>query len=653
MEYEINNFEKIKKIIAKNIIWVLIVIIFFVLLLLFWPTPNIKEEAIKKTEEFIRINRIAISSGEEVYFRFKEINYSISSRKCYEDGGISITNNNGVYDYKVYYICNNKYSDDLNLFIKEGSSINLNGPKLLFVKQGYTYEDPGYVSNNSNMIIKTSGTVYKEPGMYLIKYTAYTSGGQNYSAKRLVVVTKKEFTSTPIITLNGENPLTIKRGEHYSDSGYKAFDYKDGNLTSNVSVVGSVNPNVVGKYTLTYTVTNSSGVTTSVIRNVNVVANLSELYLKDSYTPNTLTNGNVTISLDISGEGYSFFLDPDGNVIKTNNYSYIATENGDYTFVFKKKDGSVFEKTVTISNIDKTKPTGSCNNTITINNTFITVTANDENDIKEYSYIVDGTLASTTTEKSFSLKKESSSASVIVYDKAGNSNTLVCTNDNQVKQHESIYSQNEEYGLKYLLFVPEGLYVTKKSPLVIFLHGSGECGTSVSGQFNSNTAFVNSMKAKTLKGAVFIAPICDCNYDEYKENWSKCLTRLKTLIDYLIKKYNIDEDRISITGHSLGANGVYQMINAYPDLFSVGVPLAGRLKTYSDANIALIAKTKIRAYCGTEDGVYENAKSSIDKLKNAGGDAEFVSLPNKGHIIQKAVYIETDVIEWMISQKRK
>ena len=109
MEYEINNFEKIKKIIAKNIIWVLIVIILFVLLLLFWPTPNIKEEAIKKTEEFIRINRIAISSGEEVYFRFKEINYSISSRKCYEDGGISITNNNGVYDYKVYYICNNKY----------------------------------------------------------------------------------------------------------------------------------------------------------------------------------------------------------------------------------------------------------------------------------------------------------------------------------------------------------------------------------------------------------------------------------------------------------------------------------------------------------------------------------------------------------------
>lgn len=648
-EYKFTHLEKIKKFLTDNIIWLLSVVIIIILICVFFPTGSIESNVTKKTKKFLDINHITINNGEERYFRFKEIDYKIK-KSCYEDGSVIVKNNNGVYTYKVLYICGNEYSKDLKSETVSNSQIILNGPNPLFVKAGYTYEDPGYTTIDSNLLVKTEGTVSNQVGMYLIKYVGVNSNGQNIEAKRFVIVTAKDFTSSPIIKLNGDNYKIISRGTNYYEEGYRAIDYKDGDLTSKVAVDGYVNSSTVGTYMIKYTVTNSSNNTTTTIRTVKVVENLSELNITTNYTPTTLTNTDVTININANGEGFFFFLDPDGEIIKEKNYAFLATENGDYEFVFKKKDGTILEKIITISNIDKTKPTGSCKNTITENRSTVTVTANDEKGIKEYSYTIDGVLAGTSALNSYTINKESEQASVTIYDNAGNHQILTCVVDNQVRQLTSVYSDTEVHELKYLLFIPEGLYASRKNPLVVFLHGSGECGTNIHGQFNSNTAFVNSMKAKTLKNAIYIAPQCDCNYSEYKETWTKCLTRLKKLIDYVVQKYNVDEKRISITGHSLGGNGVYEMINAYPNMFSVGVPLAGRIK--SSGYINNITGTKIRSYCGTQDGTYANAKSSIDKLKAAGGDAEFVALEGEGHIIQKSVYTNTDVLDWMIKQSR-
>src|SRR5690606_10368271 len=57
----------------------------------------------------------------------------------------------------------------------------------------------------------------------------------------------------------------------YIDSGATANDDVDGDLTSSIIVTNTVNPNVEGIYTVTYTVTDSGGNTTTVVRTVNVV----------------------------------------------------------------------------------------------------------------------------------------------------------------------------------------------------------------------------------------------------------------------------------------------------------------------------------------------------------------------------------------------
>jgi uncharacterized protein YxjI len=82
-------------------------------------------------------------------------------------------------------------------------------------------------------------------------------------------------TTAPVITRLGSSPVTIQVGSTYTDAGATALDNYDGNLTSSIVVTGSVNTAVVGTYTLSYNVSDSSGnAAVTVTRTVNVVDTL-------------------------------------------------------------------------------------------------------------------------------------------------------------------------------------------------------------------------------------------------------------------------------------------------------------------------------------------------------------------------------------------
>ena len=77
-------------------------------------------------------------------------------------------------------------------------------------------------------------------------------------------------TAPPVITLNGDNSITIHKGSSYIELGATAIDNVDGNVA--VTLSGTVNPSIVGTYTITYSATDSAGNTSSLTRIVNVVA---------------------------------------------------------------------------------------------------------------------------------------------------------------------------------------------------------------------------------------------------------------------------------------------------------------------------------------------------------------------------------------------
>ena len=105
-----------------------------------------------------------------------------------------------------------------------------------------------------------------QSGDYKVVVTASDVDGNKKTAETNI----KVDNVAPVIKLKGDNPLVIKQGSEYKEPGYTATDNVDGDLTGSVKVTGTVNVHTVGEYTLTYSVTDSTGNTASVTRTVKV-----------------------------------------------------------------------------------------------------------------------------------------------------------------------------------------------------------------------------------------------------------------------------------------------------------------------------------------------------------------------------------------------
>jgi uncharacterized repeat protein (TIGR01451 family) len=149
-------------------------------------------------------------------------------------------------------------------------TLTLNGDDQITIECGNGFTDPGATATvcGSPATVNTTGTVNPNaPGTYSITYSA-TANGFTTEATRIVTV---QDTVAPVITLNGANPMQVGFGTVFVDPGATASDGCAGNLTSSIVVTGSVNTNIVGFYSLTYTVSDPSGHSDTKVRTVEVL----------------------------------------------------------------------------------------------------------------------------------------------------------------------------------------------------------------------------------------------------------------------------------------------------------------------------------------------------------------------------------------------
>jgi formylglycine-generating enzyme required for sulfatase activity len=77
-------------------------------------------------------------------------------------------------------------------------------------------------------------------------------------------------TANPELELFGGAAITREAGQAWAEPGVAAHDARDGNLTANVTVTGTVDVNSTGNYVLTYSVADAAGNTDSKTRTVTV-----------------------------------------------------------------------------------------------------------------------------------------------------------------------------------------------------------------------------------------------------------------------------------------------------------------------------------------------------------------------------------------------
>ena len=110
---------------------------------------------------------------------------------------------------------------------------------------------------------------YEKVGTYIERVVVRDEQGNTSFPMRIKVIVANDLV-VPVI--KGAEDKVIHLGDNFNArEGVTAYDNEDGDLTNKIVVTGKVQTNTVGRYTLTYTVTDSSKNMAKVTRVVEVI----------------------------------------------------------------------------------------------------------------------------------------------------------------------------------------------------------------------------------------------------------------------------------------------------------------------------------------------------------------------------------------------
>lgn len=138
--------------------------------------------------------------------------------------------------------------------------IELQGDLELTLPYQEEYNEIGYTASDEKKgDISANVEVSKEEinsNEYNLVYKVKDSNGNEVEAKRHITLTD---AIPPVISLNGNKNVYVTTDSEYVDEGAKAQDEKDGDVSSTVSVEGTVDTSKTGLYILTYKAQDNSG----------------------------------------------------------------------------------------------------------------------------------------------------------------------------------------------------------------------------------------------------------------------------------------------------------------------------------------------------------------------------------------------------------
>lgn len=129
---------------------------------------------------------------------------------------------------------------------------------------GQEYREEGFIAEDNydgDITDRVQRTVENDTVIYRVT----DSSGNTAEARRPI---KYGDHTAPNLKLLGDVSVTIPAGTTFEDPGFTAVDNVDGDVSGKVTVTGEYNMYVPGTYTLTYSVTDSSGNIAEVTRTV-------------------------------------------------------------------------------------------------------------------------------------------------------------------------------------------------------------------------------------------------------------------------------------------------------------------------------------------------------------------------------------------------
>jgi predicted peptidase len=211
---------------------------------------------------------------------------------------------------------------------------------------------------------------------------------------------------------------------------------------------------------------------------------------------------------------------------------------------------------------------------------------------------------------------------------------------------------------KYAVYVPPGYDRSQEWPCVVFLHGSGECGTD--GIKPTLVGLGAVVRTHPERWPCIIVmpqkPIEDAEWEEHEELVLACLHAVRAA-------YRIDPERIALTGMSQGGHGTWMLGARHPDLFSCLAPVCGYGRAHTVAR--RVADRPVWAFHGLRDDVVDphdtqEIVAAIQAQRRARGlvpdgpaGARATLYPDLNHGCWDAAYGEAELPPWLLARHGK
>lgn len=211
-----------------------------------------------------------------------------------------------------------------------------------------------------------------------------------------------------------------------------------------------------------------------------------------------------------------------------------------------------------------------------------------------------------------------------------------------------VYGESEFYN--YVLYLPDGYDpadTEKKWPVIYFFHGIGEIGEDLNKLLPYGVLRYLGNGGKL--DAIVIAPQCPTNSHWADHNREE--EKLVQFVPEMTAKYNIDTNRMYLTGLSMGGRCSWKLALAMPGTFAAMAVVCGRTNTYE---FETLNNMPIWMFHGAKDATVsfdrEIVKNILPTLHEK--NYEYYKLtvfPTMSHEIWNNVYDRVDVYDWLLS----
>lgn len=219
----------------------------------------------------------------------------------------------------------------------------------------------------------------------------------------------------------------------------------------------------------------------------------------------------------------------------------------------------------------------------------------------------------------------------------------------------------------YQVFVPFSYTASQRWPVILFLHGAGERGDD--GLLQTQVGLGAAVRQDAARfPAVIVFPQLPA-----ESLWSGTPAQVAiAALEQVSREFQIDSDRVYLTGLSLGGNGVWYLAYRYPSRFAALVPICGFVTPFRpwgrpftpvvpadsgapfDALARQLRRVPTWIVHGEIDGAVpvDQSRQAAAALKAVGAPVQYLEVLGTNHNVWDATYASPALMSWLFAQRR-